>query len=61
MVRMNTDFHLALDKMIEALVENDIDPNTVRKIIQFSEYVVNHNGNIFEDAYFKLRENLLKQ
>ena len=57
---MNTDFHLALDKMIEALVENDIDPNTVRKMILavFSDMQFDcgyHNGNIFDDAYLQIK------
>ena len=30
---MNTDFHLAIDEMISALVENDINPNDVRNMV----------------------------
>ena len=53
---MNTDFHLAIDKMIEVLVENNIDPNTVRKMVLavFSDMQFDchyHNGNIFDSAH----------
>ena len=57
---MNTDFHLALDKMIDALVENDVDPETVKNLIlavfsdmQFDTH--HHNINIFDDAYFQIK------
>ena len=52
----NTDFHKAIDLIIEALVENNVHPNEVKKIIlavlsdmQFdSSY---HNCEIFDSAY----------
>ena len=58
---MNTDFHLALDEMIKALVENDIDPFSVRKMILavFSDMQFDasyHNGNIFDDAYLQIKQ-----
>ena len=57
---MNTDFHLALDKMIEALVESDVDPETVKNLILavFSDMqfdTCHHNINIFDDAYFQIK------
>jgi len=57
---MNTDFHLALDKMIDALVENDVDPETVKNLILavFSDMqfdTSHHNINIFDDAYFQIK------
>ena len=58
---MNTDFHLALDEMINALVENDVDPTTVRKMILavFSDMQFDagyHNANIFDDAYLQIKQ-----
>ena len=58
---MNTDFHLALDKIINALVENDIDPESVKKMILavFSDMQFDtsyHNGNIFDDAYLQIKQ-----
>jgi len=58
---MNTDFHLALDEMINALVENDVDPTTVTKMILavFSDMKFDacyHNGNIFDDAYLQIKQ-----
>ena len=55
----NTDFFLACDKMIESLVENDINPNEVKNLVlavfsdmQFDcEY---HNVGIFDTAYDKI-------
>lgn len=57
---MNTDFHLALDEMINALVENNINPNDVRKMVLavFSDMQIDcgyHNANIFDDAYFQIK------
>ena len=57
---MNTDFHLAIDNIIDVLVTNNIDPSVVRQLIlavfsdmQFdSQY---HNGNIFETAEESIR------
>jgi hypothetical protein len=53
---MNTDFHLALDEMIKALVENDTNPVVVKKMVlavfsdmQFDQR--DHNINIFDNAY----------
>ena len=53
---MNTDFHLALDQMIKALVENDTDPEVVKKMVLavFSDMKFDqrqHNINIFDNAY----------
>jgi hypothetical protein len=53
---MNTDFHLALDQMIKALVENDTDPDVVKKMVLavFSDMKFDqrqHNINIFDNAY----------
>lgn len=58
---MNTDFHLALDKIINALVENDINPDSVKKMILavFSDMQFDtsyHNGNIFDDAYLQIKQ-----
>ena len=58
---MNTDFHLALDEMINALVENDIDPASVKKMILavFSDMQIDadyHNANIFDDAYLQIKQ-----
>jgi hypothetical protein len=58
---MNTDFHLALDEMINALVENDIEPASVKKMILavFSDMQFDasyHNANIFDDAYLQIKQ-----
>ena len=52
----NTDFHRAIDLIIEALVENNVHPNEVKKIIlavlsdmQFDSNC--HNCEIFDSAY----------
>jgi len=57
---MNTDFHLAIDKMLDVLVENDINPNDVRKLVLavFSDMQFDcsyHNANIFDDAYLQIK------
>jgi hypothetical protein len=57
---MNTDFHLAMDEMISALVENNINPNDVRKMVLavFSDMQFDGsytNGNIFDDAYLQIK------
>jgi len=57
---MNTDFHLAMDEMISALVENNINPNDVRKMVLavFSDMQFDcgyHNANIFDDAYLQIK------
>ena len=57
---MNTDFHLALDEMLKALVENNINPNDVRKMVLavFSDMQFDcgyHNANIFDDSYFQIK------
>ena len=57
---MNTDFHLALDKMIQALIENDVDAKTVKNLILavFSDMQFDtnyHNINIFDDAYLQIK------
>jgi hypothetical protein len=57
---MNTDFHLAMDEMISALVENNINPNDVRNMVLavFSDMQFDcsyTNGNIFDDAYLQIK------
>ena len=57
---MNTDFHLALDKMTEALVESNVDPESVKNLVLavFSDMQIDcgyHNANIFDDAYFQIK------
>tara|TARA_B110000971_G_C20022408_1_gene507013 strand:+ start:988 stop:2772 length:1785 start_codon:yes stop_codon:yes gene_type:complete len=57
----NTDFHLALDKIINTLVENDTNPDSVKKLILavFSDMQFDtsyHNGNIFDDAYLQIKQ-----
>ena len=56
----NTDFHLAIDKIINVLVENNIDPSVVKKLIfaVFSDMqfdTPHHNLNIFETAEESIR------
>ena len=51
----STDFYLALDKIIEVLVQNEIQPSVVRQLIfaVFSDMQFDcnyHNGNIFATA-----------
>lgn len=51
----STDFHLALDKVIEILVQNEIQPSVVRQLIfaVFSDMQFDcgyHNGTIFDTA-----------
>ena len=51
----NTNFHLALDKILQVLVENNIHPNTVSQLIfaVFSDMQFDsnyHNAHIFDTA-----------
>jgi len=52
---MNTDFHLALDKILEALVANNVDPKSVRDLVLavFSDMQFDcsyHNAGVFDTA-----------
>ena len=58
---MNTDFHLAIDKMIDILVEQNIEPAAVRKLVLavFSDMQFDcsyHNGNIFDTAHEQIKQ-----
>ena len=58
---MNTDFHLAIDKMIDVLVEQNIEPSAVRKLVLavFSDMQFDcsyHNGNIFDSAHEQIKQ-----
>ena len=55
----NTDFFLACDKMIQSLVENNVNPSEVKNLVLavFSDMQFDsssHNGNIFDSAHEKL-------
>jgi len=57
----STNFHLALDKILEVLVENHIQPSVVKQLIfaVFSDMQFdsgNHNGNIFDTAEEAIRK-----
>ena len=57
----NTDFHLAIDKIIECLVDNDVEPSSVKNLVLavFSDMQFDsrdHNINIFDSAYEIIKE-----
>ena len=61
----NTDFHLAIDKIIECLVSQDVEPSSVENLVLavFSDMQFDssyHNINIFDSAYEIIKDKFAK-
>jgi hypothetical protein len=61
----NTDFHLAIDKIIECLVSQDVEPSSVKHLVLavFSDMQFDssyHNINIFDSAYIIIKDKFIK-